>query len=43
MVAILKYDIGIKIHRISFSGIKVDGFNNKDELIKDVLDEFKKV
>ncbi|MBT8352597.1 MAG: PilZ domain-containing protein [Deltaproteobacteria bacterium] len=40
---ILKFDIGIKIHRITFSGIKVDGFNSKDELIKDILDEFKKV
>jgi len=39
---ILKYDIGIKIHRIMLSGIKVDGFNNKDELIKDILDELKK-
>lgn len=36
---IIKFDIGIKIHRITFSGIKLDGFNSKDELIKDILDE----
>jgi hypothetical protein len=40
---ILMFVIGIKIHRITFSGIKVDGFNKKDELIKDILDELKKV
>jgi len=40
---ILKFDMGIKIHRITFSGIKVDGFNKKDELINDILDELKKV
>ncbi len=40
---ILKFDIGIKINRITFSGIKVNGFNSKDELIKDILYEFKKI
>ena len=40
---ILKFDIGIKIHKITFSGIKVDGFNSKDELIKDILGEFENV
>jgi hypothetical protein len=39
---ILKFDIGIKIHRMTFYGIKVDGFNKKDELIKDILNELKK-
>ena len=39
---ILIYDIGIKIHRIMLSGIKVKGFNNKNELIKDILNELKK-
>ena len=40
---ILKFDIGIKIHKITFSGIKVDGFTSKDELIKDILGEFENV
>ena len=28
---VLMFDIGIKIHRITFSGIKVDGFNSKED------------
>ena len=39
---ILKYMMEIKINEIVLSGAKVTGFNDKDELIQDILTEFKK-
>ena len=37
----LSYLIGIKINAIMLSGVKVTGFNQKDELIYDILRELK--
>ena len=39
---ILKFRIGIKIHEVTFSGIKIVGFDFKNELIQDILKKMKK-
>jgi PilZ domain-containing protein len=39
---ILKYLIGIKIHEVTLSGIRIVGYEVKDELIKDILKKMKK-
>jgi PilZ domain len=39
---ILKYLIGIKIHEVTLSGIRIIGYEVKDELIKDILKKMKK-
>ena len=39
---ILKYMIGIEIHEVTLSGIKIIGFDIKNELIQGILTKMKK-
>ena len=39
---ILKYRIGIEIHEVKLSGIKIIGFDIKNELIQGILTKMKK-
>jgi len=39
---ILKYKIGIKIHEVMLSGIRLKGFDVKNELIQEILTKMKK-
>ena len=39
---ILKYRIGIEIHEVTLSGIRIIGFDIKNELIQDILAMMKK-
>jgi hypothetical protein len=41
--SILKYRIGIKVHELLLSGIKILGFDVKYELIQDILTKMKKL
>ena len=40
---VLKYRIGIKIHEVALSGIKIVGFDIKNELIQGILTKMKKI
>jgi PilZ domain-containing protein len=37
-----KYQIGIEVDKITLSGVTVQGFNHRDELIQDILAVFRK-